>query len=260
MRYGIALLCVGTLLFFVFIAKYTFAPSVENKSDTADTPAAQENISVEPYTEHSLTSSSSDMSYPVHTNIVATVFWIGEPQGNGSSENNAMSAWDDEWMKHYGGYDDPVNRNGYHPKGFTPTENPFYLDLPYNDFYDEGNRKANAIEVVPWAHEKEWSKTESMMKNRWVRLSRNGITCYGQIEDAGPYEYDDHGYVFGNNRPKNTLANNAGLDVSPALRDCLKFDGINNASNRIDWQFVDANDVPNGPWKEIVTTSGVYWK
>ena len=43
---------------------------------------------------------------PDHTNITATVFWIGEPVGNGSTENNAVSAYDDRWLEHYGGVDD----------------------------------------------------------------------------------------------------------------------------------------------------------
>lgn len=198
--------------------------------------------------------------YPVHKGITATVFWVGEPVGNGSSEDNSISAWDDEWLKNYGGYDDPVNRNGYYPASFKPLQNPFYLDLPYNDFDWGGKRKKNAYKVVPWANEKVWGDRESMMKNRWVKLSRNGIFCYGQIQDAGPYEYDDYEYVFGGKPPKNTLANKAGMDVSPALRDCLRFEGINNAENKVDWQFVDEKDVPDGPWKEIVTTTQINWK
>jgi hypothetical protein len=100
-----------------------------------------------------------------------------------------------------------------------------------------------------------------MMKNRWVKLTRNGVICYGQIQDAGPYEYDDYNYVFSTTdaRPKNKTANNAGMDVSPALRDCLKFNGVNNVSNKVDWQFVDFIDVPPGPWKEIITNSQTYW-
>lgn len=198
-------------------------------------------------------------TYPVHQNITATVFWVGEPQGGGSSENNAISAWDDEWQKDYGGFDDPQNRNGYYPVGFTPKENPFYLDLPYNDYKDNGVRKISAYVVVYWANEKNWGRYESMMKNRWVKLTRNGVTCYGQIEDAGPYRYDDYTYVFGTNLPKNKLANRAGLDVSPALRDCLKFNGWNNDENKVDWQFIKAVDVPAGPWKEIITTSQINW-
>lgn len=199
-------------------------------------------------------------SYPVHRGVTATVFWIGEPEtADNDYITNVISAWDDRWMEHYGGYDDPVNRNGFFPAGFVPRENPFYLDLPYNDFTDNGRRKPNASRVVYWAGERAWGERESMLKNRWVRLSKDGRTCYGQWEDAGPFLYDDARYVFGEERPKNRQANSAGLDVSPALRDCLGFDGLDNAENRVDWQFVDEPDVPDGPWKQIVTTSGVTW-
>ncbi|MBI2760143.1 MAG: hypothetical protein HYX51_01790 [Chloroflexi bacterium] len=187
---------------------------------------------------------------------------MGEPVGNGSSEDNAFSAWDDAWQQHYGGFDDPFNRNGYWPVGFTPKENPFYFDLPYNDFNNNGARRANAASVVPWAKEKtSWGPRESMLKNRWAKFTRNGRTCYAQWEDSGPYVYDDATYVFGSNdaRPRSQEANNAGADVSPAVRDCLGFNGLNNADNKVDWQFVDGGDVPAGPWKQIVTTSQVYW-
>jgi hypothetical protein len=47
------------------------------------------------------------------------------------------------------------------------------------------------------------------------------------------------------------------MDVSPALNGCLRFTDINGQNDRVDWQFVDAADVPEGPWTRIVTTSGV---
>ena len=64
---------------------------------------------------------------------------------------------------------------------------------------------------------------------------RNGRTCYGQIEDAGPGAYDDYRYVFGtgNPRPANRLYNGAGLDVSPALTGCLAFTELNGDDNRV---------------------------
>lgn len=204
-------------------------------------------------------------NYPLHKNITATVFWVGEPIGNGSSEDNSISAWDDTWEADYGGYDDysyiRTAANNYFPTAFIPKENPFYLDLPYNDYTNNGNRKTNAMTVVPWANTKTWGPYESMLKNQWVKLIRNGMTCYGQIEDSGPYQYDDYLYVFGDGsiQPKSKLANNAGLDVSPALRDCLQFQGLNNADNKVDWQFVNFADVPNGPWKQIITTSQINW-
>lgn len=199
--------------------------------------------------------------YPLHTNITATVFWIGE---DATPDNdfitNAVSTWDEDWLAHFGGVDDPFHRDGYHPVGFTPRENPFYFDLPYDDFTDERERRPNAARVVYWAGERVWGTQESMLKNRWIRVSKGDAVCYGQWEDAGPFLYNDAAYVFGADRPKNREANHAGMDVSPALRDCLHFNGPDNAENMVDWQFLDATDVPDGPWRRIVTTSGVTWR
>jgi hypothetical protein len=139
-------------------------------------------------------------------------------------------------------------------------ENPFYFDLPYNDFTNEGERKAEAYSVVYWADEREWNSQESMLKNRWAKIWIGDRICFAQWEDSGPYEYDDHAYVFGNSRPNNRRANNAGMDVSPAVRDCLGFEGLNNDVNRVSWQFIDSDAVPEGPWSEIVTTSGTTWE
>jgi hypothetical protein len=212
--------------------------------------------------------------YPAHTNITATVFWIGEPLGSGSTENNAVSAYDDRWLKHYGGIDDPryVRRFPYFPR-FAPRENPFYLDVPYDDFLDDGTPRPSRMRDVPWAGAESahiaaaaaQRKPFSLMKNHWVKIShvRNGAirTCYGQVEDAGPYVYDDAGYVFGgdDSRPRSRRARNAGIDVSPALRDCLGFDGLNNDSNRVTWQFVAQSELPAGPWRRVVTTRQVFW-
>lgn len=200
-------------------------------------------------------------AYPLHTGITATVFWVGEPVGAGSSEDNSISAYDDLWEQHYGGFDDPQNRIGYWPVGFVPKENPFYFDLPYNDFDNNGRRRANAASVVPWAGTKTWGANESMLKNRWIKLIKGNRVCYAQWEDSGPYVYDDANYVFSSTdaRPRSTRANNAGMDVSPAVRDCLGFSGWNNADNKVDWQFVEFSDVPAGPWTQIITTSGTTW-
>jgi hypothetical protein len=42
------------------------------------------------------------------------------------------------------------------------------------------------------------------------------------------------------------------MDVSPALNGCL---GFSSRDGRVNWRFVDAGDVPAGPWTQIVTTS-----
>jgi hypothetical protein len=72
----------------------------------------------------------SSSCYPWKLAIVSTVFWIGE---TGSGPTNTRSAWDRNWVSSYGGFDDPVRRNGYKPAGFRPLENPFYVALPYCD-------------------------------------------------------------------------------------------------------------------------------
>ncbi len=179
--------------------------------------------------------------YPVHDQITTTVFWVGEEASAANGYiSNTQSAWDSSWLEHFG---DPQN----------PKENPFYVALPYNDLDDLGVRRENAQDVVYWGHEKNWSKNESMVKNRWVKISKNNLMAYAQWEDAGPFVYDDDNYVFGTSRPQNRENSDAGLDVSPAVRDYLGLRDIDQVS----WQFIDASYVPNGPWKEIITTSQI---
>lgn len=211
-------------------------------------------------------------AYPWHTDIVATVFWVGEIfDPNAADGSQVVSAYDDAWEQHYGGCDGSTASGGcqtiptdaaqgYFPTQMTPHENPFYLDLPYADF-DGARPKPGRTQAIPWARgQPDPGPGVSLMKNRWVRLLRDGRTCYGQIEDAGPGQYDDVAYVFGANdaRPRNRRFNGAGMDVSPALRDCLGFVGLDTDENRVDWQFVEIADVPDGPWKRLVTTSQVY--
>jgi hypothetical protein len=73
--------------------------------------------------------------FPWKTNIVTTVFWVGElPTANNPVPNRA-SSWDQNWTANYGGYDnpDPATRRDLIPAKFTPRQNPFYIALPYND-------------------------------------------------------------------------------------------------------------------------------
>lgn len=55
--------------------------------------------------------------------------------------------------------------------------------------------------------------------------------------------------MFKGSPPKNTLNDNAGIDVSPAVKDCLNLEDI----DKVTWQFVTFSEVPNGPWKNIIT-------
>jgi hypothetical protein len=142
----------------------------------------------------------------------------------------------------------------------TPKENPFYLDLPYDDVNDPTGFK-NRCAVIPWANDPGYAgrcndQNFSYMKNRWVKLiGPNGNTCYGQVEDAGPAIYHDSAYVFGSARPASGKFNNAGMDVSPALNGCLGFSELDGESDKVSWQFVSSP--PSGPWTRIVTTRQV---
>ena len=80
-------------------------------------------------------------------------------------------------------------------------------------------------------------------------LRQAAVPYDGQIEDAGPGKYDDATYVFGkgDHRPANTEFNGAGMDVSPALNGCLGFSSLNGAQDKVDWQFVDEEDVQTVP-------------
>lgn len=244
-------------------------------------------------------SPSPTTSYPWHTNIVSTTFWVGEifdpslPDGS-----QVCSTYDSQWAFHWSG----VNKgtvpqsaagcpgsivggcdgvpgankceteqrtavNGYFPTKVTPLENPFYLDLPYDDLND-GTAFKERCQVIPWANKPGYAghctdQNFSYMKNRWVRIiGPNGNTCYGQIQDAGPSHgnlYHDKSYVFGTNdaQPVQGQFNNAGMDVSPALNGCLGFSDLDGQNDKVKWQFVDDQDVPSGPWKQIVTTRQV---
>jgi|GEM_PF-2966177 len=178
----------------------------------------------------------------------ATVFWVGE----GANEtndfiHNEASAWDEEWEQHFGGLDDPDCRIGFHPCGFVPKENAFYVALPYNDLDDTGKRKSTATHV-PW---NDPNAAKSVLKNRWVEVRVNGRSCYGQWQDVGPNHEDDWDYVFGNAlRPLNTFGVRAGIDLSPAMRDCLAVGDVSD----VEWRHVEKTEVPSGPWKEVVTS------
>lgn len=247
-------------------------------------------------------------AYPLHTGINATTFWIGEQFQNTPDGSQVCSAYDSQWQydyfhnktgklsqgtdcsgAYYGGCDALLNNpakpcndsnsiaslrtpaNGYFPSGLPPIfENPFYLDLPVDDYNPSDKTDTTAYltrcQVIPWADDPGYAghctdSSFSYMKNRWVKVMAHGQTCYGQIEDAGPADdgngngnYDDVNYVFGatDARPYNTSYNNAGMDVSTALGACLQ--GKFNQDLSVSWQFVDAGNVPPGPWKTIITT------
>lgn len=186
---------------------------------------------------------------------LATMFWVGEGAGpENDNIQNFQSYWDSSWSTHFGGVDDPLCRDGFHPCGFTPKENPFYVALPYGERSEDmsGELKESAKDI-PWFEESEKTKTP-LLKNRWVEVRRGYTTCFAQLEDVGPNESDDFAYVFGKSTsPENTFGVHAGIDLSPALFTCLGM----TTNEEVSWRFVDANRVPPGPWKRITTTRDV---
>lgn len=110
-------------------------------------------------------------TYPTHTNIVSTTFWVGEIfNPNLPDGSQVCSTYDSQWAYHWsgvnkgrvpptasgcpgpikGGCDGVTNTSGskcdtqgqtasnnYFPTSVPiPKENPFYLDLPYDDLND----------------------------------------------------------------------------------------------------------------------------
>ena len=256
------------------------------------------------------TAPSGGGSYPLHTNIVATTFWVGEIfDADLSDGSQVCSTYDGQWALHhtglnlgttpasasgcpgsvYGGCDGRSSgtgtgftcvterrtaANGYFPtQQPRPLQNPFYLDLPFDDLNDATGFSTRCA-TIPWAAATGLDRCAddkfSYMKNRWVQITGpNKNVCYGQIEDAGPSsgsKYHDAAYVFGSAdaRPANLKfsgdpSQGAGMDVSPALNGCLGFASLNGDSDHIDWRFIDRVDVPAGPWLTVETTSQVSW-
>ncbi len=202
---------------------------------------------------------ASRILYPWKTHVTCTIFWIGEKPTTANPVPNHVSSWDQNWVKNFGGFDDPKRSNRianhetgeFRPKKFEPKMNPFYIALPYNDISPTGiGYKPEASKVIPW-----FSRTHpirkglSVCKGRWVQIFYGGRNCYAQWEDCGPWLTNDWAYVFGSKPPKTTKNNSAGIDISPSIRDYLQL----KSSDKVHWRFVEESQVPYGPWKKYGT-------
>lgn len=183
-----------------------------------------------------------------HHQITATVFWVGELPTSRNPTPNTASSWDPRWVESYGGVDHPHRRRGYHPEGFTPRLNPFYFALPYNDLTPDGSHRAEAPDAIPWFWDSYRGNSVSVCEDRWVAIHHRGRVCFAQWKDVGPFRTDDWEYVFQGRHPRPNPNNNAGIDLSPAVRDFLGIRG----SAKVDWRFVEENEVRDGPWAEWV--------
>jgi hypothetical protein len=205
-------------------------------------------LKVEPQVVAPMNFRSGFNRYPWKQRIVTTVFWVGEHPTANNPVPNYKSSWDARWAANYGGYDnpEPTARRNFVPKGFIPRQNPFYVALPYNDV-TRGTTKPESRKAIPWFKQAFERPGKSVCKGRWVAIRYRGRIAYAQWEDCGPFRTDHWQYVFGNALPLPNLNNGAGLDVSPAVRDYLGMRG----TDVTDWKFVDARDVPPGPWTKF---------
>ena len=192
--------------------------------------------------------------YPWKMNIVTTVFWAGESATTNNPVHNRSSSWDLDWAYNFGGYDnpDPSARRDFMPAAFIPKENPFYFALPYNDV-SGGHHKLEASKVIPWFAQVFERDGKSVCRDRWIAIRKGGRVCYAQWSDCGPFSTTHWEYVFGNETPKPNLNKAAGLDVSPSVRDFLGMGSM----DVVDWKFVEARDVPPGPWARIGSNNNV---
>jgi hypothetical protein len=177
---------------------------------------------------------------------MTTIFWVGEGATPDSGYiDNYGSYWDPNWMKNFGGVDTPSRRNGFLPARFMPKQNPFYVALPFAEVDREGRLKEVAKKIPGFG-----KNNEPLTRNRWIEIRYKGKSCFAQWQDVGPSEEDDFDWVFGSaKKPKNKNGLKAGLDISPATAHYL---GIEDSAHT-EWRFVDAVQVPDGPWKQIVT-------
>ena len=200
---------------------------------------------IEPSVAVPTTARSHGGAYNWRNDIVTTIIAIG------ASRDTRRSAWDENWVKNFGGVDTPsqaARTKDFRPAGFIPRQNPFYCALPYNDVTRNAT-KPEARTVIPWFKTAYVSPGTSVCKDRWlaIRNRRNGRIAYAQWSDCGPYRTDHWEYVFGTERPKPNPSGGAGLSVSPSVRDFL---GI-ATTDVTDWRFVDVREVPAGPWRNF---------
>lgn len=254
----------GTVLFVMIAGTYgltrqTSSPSAPPKYTASATATEPTKVIKNATTTAPVTTQPNETSpkpvspYPLHENITATVFWVGEGADNSNDFiHNRASAWMSDWVTAFGGVDNPDNRCDYRPCAFTPKENPFYFALPFNDYNENGLKSDTELRRISW-YTGTIPENTSILKNRWIEVRHGNKVAYAQWEDVGPFGENDANYVFGTARPAEPRA---GLDLSPALADYLSVDGRGTVS----WRFIDSVNVPKGEWTKIVTKSNLHYE
>jgi len=145
--------------------------------------------------------------------------------------------------------------------------NQYFFALPYRDY----DFSVVDLEVNILSEEDYYGVSD--VKNRWIEIyyPDQDNYVYAQWRDVGPWNIYDPYYVFEDQRPYAETGvdmgwseagiretNKAGLDVSPEVMKALiglESDGDpERGLIKTDWRFVDEEDVPDGPWKEEIST------
>ena len=198
--------------------------------------------------------------YPWRQNITASVFWIGPRPDEGDTVSNKEVERSEAWAARFGGVDNPDaaariadhDTGEFRPKDFIPRLNPFYIALPYTDIASPGNHKPEASKVVPWFASVNPKAGMSVLNGRWVQIYNGKRSCYAQWEATGPRGGDDWEYVFHGKPPKSAVEKGAAIGIAPSVRDYL---GL-QSGQKCHWRFVEAAQVPYGPWKKYGLAAG----
>ena len=91
------------------------------------------------------------------------------------------------------------------------------------------------------------------MKNRWVKLMKDGRTCYGQIAGCRARRVPRLGLRLRQQRcaPGQQALRRRGHGCLARTERLPELRRPNGEGDRVDWQFVEEADVPNGPWKKV---------
>ena len=166
--------------------------------------------------------------FPWKTNIVRTCFGSAKSQVEIISSRIAQvpginNGRKPRWFDH----PNPAHGLNYVPTKVIPQQNPYYCNpLQRQSTYWPPARSASCFSVV----------SRGVSRAGCFHLQgpmdgdpKGNRIALAQWENAVPFRTDHWQYVFGNERPKPNLNQGAGLDVSPAVPDCL---GLSKQTSR----------------------------
>jgi len=163
------------------------------------------------------TSVQGNATYPLHTHVISTTFYVGEVIGSCGICSQVRSYYDDWWAVHWSNQNSGKLASGgcagsplggcngawqgatctteqtfgpsYFPNHMMPKENPYYLDLPYGDTNSQ-SALSSRCSLIPWAHQIDPAGAHcadssfSYLKNRWVKITYAGNRNTGAVANG----------------------------------------------------------------------------